>query len=108
MTAGTGALPSLSSELRYGMCPAAAGGTKLLTFAMAKPQFWGGLWGHPRMMLLTTCAELFIPTTANAAAGTQCAGHHRDVVAQLGPTLAFWGTTSTPLSLECPLEESGC
>lgn len=47
MTAGTGALPSLSSELRYGMCPAAAGGTKLLTFTMAKPQFWGGCGDTP-------------------------------------------------------------
>lgn len=59
-------------------------------------------------MLLTASAKLFIPTTANAAAGTKRAGHHGDAMAQLGPTLAFWGTSSTLLSLEFPLEESGC
>lgn len=108
MTAGTGTVPCLSSELSYGMCLPAAGHTKLLAFTMAKPQSWGGLRGHPRMMRLTASGKQFIPTTGNAAAGTQCAGHHRDAVAQLGPTLEFWGATSTLLSLERPSERSGC
>lgn len=59
------------------------------------------------MMLLTTSSELFVPTTADVSSGGQCAQHHRDAVAQRGPLLVFWGTTSTLLSLECPLE-AGC
>lgn len=63
MTAGTGAFPSPSSELRCGTCPPAAGGTELLASVVAKPQYWGGtLGGHPRMLLLTASGELFIPT----------------------------------------------